>query len=415
MNFEFYVARRYLFSRKSHNAINIISAISALGVATATMAMVVTLSVFNGFQDLVADLFTAFDPQLKVEPAEGRQLADAERVTKLLCADPAVEVVTPVMQEQAMVVMPGGQQQVVTIKGVDDNWVEQADLRRILYPQLERPLTLHADVLQYGLLGIQLAAKLGLTVDFHDPLMVYAPKPGARVNMVNPMMSFNQDELLSPGQVFAVRQSKYDAHFIVTSLEFARRLFGQENGVTSLEVKLKDGDRWGKVQRRLSGQLGGDYRVENRWEQQADVFRIMRIEKFIAYLFLSFILLIASFNIIGSLSMLMIDKRDDVVTLRNMGASRAMLTRLFSYEGLLISLSGAVAGAALGVLLCWLQQEYGLVPMGSGQGDFIVESYPVSVRGWDVAAVLLTVMAVNIAAVWWPVRRLARRLMELRG
>ncbi len=408
---ELHIARRYLFARKSHNAINIISAISALGVAVATMAMVVTLSVFNGFRDLVADLFTSFDPQLQVTPVTGNLLSEPKRIVNLLKADPDVQAVTPVMQDQAMIVMPGGQQQVVTIKGVADNWEEQTDIQSILYPALNRPLTLHADVLEYGVLGIQLAARLGLSIDFHDPLAVYAPKPGARVNMTNPMLSFNQDELLSPGQVFAVRQSKYDANYIITSLGFAQRLFSREGELSHLEVRLTHPDRWGKVQRRLSKQLGSDYQIKNRWQQQEDVFRIMRIEKFLAYLFLSFILLIASFNIIGSLSMLMIDKQQNVVTLRNLGATTDTITRIFTWEGLLISLSGALLGAALGVLACWLQQEYGLVPMGSGQGDFIVESYPVSVRGWDVAIVLITVIVTNIAAVWWPVRRMAKRLV----
>ncbi len=410
MNFPLFIARRYLFSHKKHSAINIISAISALGVAVATMALVVTLSVFNGFQDLVAGLFTDFDPQLKVEPAQGKNLSNPERVLELLAKDSDVEAVTPCMQDQAMIVMDG-QQVVVTVKGVGSNWSRQANLEKIIYPKLGGEPVLQADVLQYGIFGEQLALRLGLSLNHHDPIPIFAPKPG-RVNMANPAESFRQDELLMPGYVFHVGQSKYDANYVVTSLSFAQNLFGRPDSLSQVEVKLRHADQWGKVQKRLAGQLGADYRVLNRYEQQADVFRIMEIEKFVAYLFLSFILLIASFNIIGSLSMLMIDKRQDVVTLRNLGATKSMVVRLFTYEGFLISLSGALLGALLGVGLCWLQQQYGLVPMGDQEGTFIVESYPVSVKLWDVAAVFATVVAVNFLVVWWPVRRMARKLLE---
>ncbi len=411
MNLSLFIARRYLLSKKSYNAINIISAISALGVALATMAMVVTLSVFNGFQDLVADLFTAFDPELKVVPLQGKHISQRDSVLTLLQRDADVAVVTPVLEEQAMIVL--GEEQVgVTIKGVADNWNLQADLQRVLYPQMQRDFILHADVLEYGILGIQLASRLGLPADFHDPLPIYAPKRGAKVNMANPMTAFNQDELLSPGYVFMVQQSKYDANYIVTSLGFSQRLFDQQGRISQIEIKLKHPDTWGSTQRRLQQAVGEGFVVQNRYEQQEDVFRIMRIEKFIAYLFLCFILLIASFNIIGSLSMLMIDKRQDVHTLRNLGATQSLVQRLFAYEGLLISTIGALLGAALGLLLCYGQQQFGWVPMGSGQGDFIVESYPVSVHLLDVALVLLTVIAVNALVVWLPVKRLTRRLLD---
>lgn len=411
MNLPFFIARRYLFSKKSYNAINIISAISAMGVALAAMAMVVTLSVFNGFQDLVADLFTAFDPELKVIPAEGKHIRKQDRVVQLLAKDPDVAALTPVLEDQAMIVQ--GQEQVsVTIKGVADNWPLQADLQRILYPQMQRDIILHADVLEYGVLGIQLAARLGLNADFHDPLTLYAPRRGARVNMANPMTAFNQGELLSPGYVFMVQQSKYDANYIVTSLGFAQTLFDQKDRISQLEIKLKRADTMGNTQRRLQKRVGERFIVQNRYEQQEDVFRIMRIEKFIAYLFLSFILFIASFNIIGSLSMLMIDKQADVRTLTNLGATPRFIRRLFALEGIMISVLGAILGTLLGLLICYLQQTYGFVPMGREQGDFIIESYPVSVHPFDIALVLLTVIIVNALVIWLPVKRLSRRILQ---
>ena len=408
MNTGLYIARRYLFSRKSHHAINIISGISVVGVAIATMALVCTLSVFNGFQELVADLFTAFDPQLRITPAEGATVRADDEALLRLQESPLVDVCTPVLEDQALVVH-NGQQQVVTIKGVADNIRQQAAIDEILYGDGE--FCLHADVLEYGVLGIGLASQLGLPASFPDPLQVYAPRKGERVNMANPLSSFNHDELQSPGVVFMVKQAKYDSQYILTSLGFAQRLFGQQDCISALEVKLADGlsARRGKDQ--VKKLLGPRFSVSDRYEQQEDVFRIMRIEKLISYLFLTFILLVACFNIIGSLSMLMIDKREDVKTLRSMGADDRLVRRIFMLEGGLISLAGSLVGIALGVLLCWAQQRFGLIAMGAVEGSFIVESYPVSVHLSDIAVIFLTVLVVGWLAIWYPVRYLTRNLL----
>ena len=297
MNFPFFIARRYIFSKKSHNAINIISGISVVGVAVATMALVCTLSVFNGFHDLVASLFTAFDPQLRITLAEGTTVeADDARLQELRKMD-CVAVYTPVMEGQAMVVT-GGQQHVVTIMGVADNFSKQTHIENILYG--DGSFVLHADVLEYGVLGLQLAAKMNLSADFTEPLQVYAPKRGERVNMANPLSSFNHQELQSPGVVFMVQQSKYDANYIPTSLGFAQRLFDQQGRISSAEVKLKKGTSLSQAKKEIQQLLGPKFMVQDRYEQQDEVFRIMRIEKLISYLFLTFILLVACFNIIGS-------------------------------------------------------------------------------------------------------------------
>ena len=407
MNTELYIARRYLFSKKSHHAINIISGISVVGVAIATMALVCTLSVFNGFQELVADLFTAFDPQLRITPAKGATFAADEYMQKLE-ESPLVAVCTPVLEDQALVVQ-NGQQQVVTIKGVGDNINEQAAIEDILYGDGE--FCLHADVLEYGVLGIQLASKLGLAASFPDPLQVYAPRKGEQVNMANPMSSFIHDELQSPGVVFMVKQSKYDGEYILTSLGFAQRLFGQQGRLSAMEVRLKDGVSTARGKQQIKQLLGKDFTVSDRYEQQEDVFRIMKVEKLISYLFLTFILLVACFNIIGSLSMLMIDKRNDVNTLRSMGATDQLINRIFMLEGCLISLAGSLIGIVMGVALCWAQQCFGLIAMGSVEGSFIVESYPVSVHLWDIVLIFLTVLVVGWAAIWYPVRYLSRNLL----
>ncbi len=404
MNYRFFIAWRYLFSKKSHHAINIISGISACGVAIASLAMVCTLSVFNGFRGLVADLFTDFDPQLKVTLAEGRTFSLNDPAITSLRQHPDVAVLTPCLEDQALVVREG-QQVVVTIKGMADNFTKQMALDRLLYPEMEEGVVLHADVLEFGIPGIQLAMQLGLRPDFETPLQVYAPKRGERVNMGNPMSSFNGDELMSSGYVFQVKQAKYDANYILTSLGFAQHLFDQQGRISQVELSLKEGANVRKVKRDISRQLGNKFVVQDRYEQQDDVFRIMRIEKLIAYLFLTFILLVASFNIIGSLSMLMIDKVNDIQMLRNLGAAPGDVRRIFILEGNMISLLGALVGVAIGVALCWLQQQYGLIAMGKSEGAFIVESYPVVVRAWDIVLVLLTVVVVSALIVWYPVHR----------
>ena len=404
-----FIARRYLFAKKSHHAINIISGISVLGVAVATMAMVVTLSVFNGFQDLVADLFTAFDPELRVTLKDGQTVSAKDTALLRLKRSDLVEVYTPVLEGQALVVQDG-RQQVVTIRGVADNITEQSHIEDILYG--DGSFCLHADILEYGVLGIQLAQQLGLPAYFENPLQVYAPKPGERVNIGNPLSSFNHDELQSPGVVFMVRQSKYDAGYIITSLQFAQRLFDRENRVSSIDLKLNEGVNPDKAKQQLQAQLGERFKVEDRYEQQNDVFRVMRIEKLISYLFLSFILLVACFNIIGSLSMLMIDKRQDIQTLRSLGATDAQICTIFRLEGHIISLAGALLGLTLGAVLCWIQQEFGLVTMGDSEGSFIVEAYPVSVYLTDILLVLVTVLVVGWLAIWYPVKYLANKILN---
>lgn len=407
--FSFFIARRYLFSRKSHHTINIISGISICGVALATMALVVTLSVFNGFRDYVASFFTAFDPQLKVTLAKGKTISADDPSLVALRAHEAVEVYTEVLEDQALIV-GNDRQWVVTIKGVDDNFNQQADLESILYGDGE--FVLHADVLEYGIMGIRLAQQLGLGARYDGALPIYAPRQGERVNLSNPMQSFTSDELYSPGVVFAVNQSRYDAHYILTSISFARRLFGQEGVVSAIELRLKPDANINAVQKDIRRLLGNRFIVQNRYEQQEDTFRIMQVEKFIAYLFLTFILLVASFNIIGSLSMLMIDKRADVQTLQALGADDRQTAQIFLLEGWLISGFGAALGIVLGLLLCWLQMRFGFVKLGQSEGSFIVDAYPVSVHTMDILVIFLTVLAVGLLAVWLPVRRMTRDLLR---
>ena len=409
MNLPFYIARRYLFSKKKHNAINIISGISVCGVALDTLALVCTLSVFNGFQDMVAGFFTAFDPELKITIREGKVFEPQGAAFQEVRSLPEIGVWTETLEENAMVQYKDRQAMAI-IKGVEDNFEELTSIDSLLYGAGE--FILHDSIVDYGVLGVELISELGTGLQFVDPLQVYAPKRNVRVNMANPSASFNRDYLFSPGVVFVVNQQKYDARYILTSLSFARNLFNYDTEVSAVELKLKPGTDVTAVQRKIARILGDEFVVLDRYEQQADVFRIMEIEKFISYLFLTFILAIACFNVIGSLSMLILDKREDVETLRNLGADDRLIARIFLFEGRLISLFGALSGIVLGLLLCYIQQRFGIISLGGGNGSFIVDAYPVSVHVTDVVLIFITVITVGFLSVWYPVHYLTRRLLK---
>lgn len=409
MNFPFYIARRYLFSKKSTHVINIISGISVVGVAVATMALVVTLSVFNGFHDLVASLLTSFDPQIEIVPTKGKTApADDPILTKIRNL-PQVDVATESVEDQAMAIYKG-RQAMIKVKGVEDNFSELSHINDILYGDGE--FSLHAANLQFGVVGIRLADNLGMTADWDGQLKIYAPKREGQLDLMNPTEGFVEDSVISPGVVFSVKQARYDRDYVLTSIAFARNLFGQQGMLSQLEIRLKPGSDLDAVKAEMQKIAGSKYRVLDRMEQQADTFKIMKIEKFIAYIFLTFILAVACFNIIGSLSMLIIDKKNDVVTLRNMGASDKQIARIFLFEGRMISAIGAILGILVGLLLCWLQQVYGLVSLGRSSGSFIVDAYPVSVHPEDIIIIFITVLAVGFASVWYPVRYFAKRLIQ---
>lgn len=408
MNFPFFIARRYLFSKKSTHAINIISAISAIGVAVATMALVIVLSVFNGFHDLVATLFTSFDPQLEVVPTMGKTAPCDDPVLTKIRQLPEVDVVTESVEDQALAVYQD-RQAMVTIKGVDDNFSDLSHINDILYG--DGSFSLHAANLEFGTLGVRLAQTLGVGAQWDGFMKIYAPVKEGQLDMSNPTGGFVVDSLNCPGVLFSVKQARYDKNYILTSIAFARNLFGQQGMLSSLEFRLKDGSDLDAVKKEMQQIVGDKYRVLDRFEQQEDTFKIMSIEKMMAYIFLTFILVVACFNIIGSLSMLIIDKKNDVVTLRNLGASDKQIARVFLFEGRMISAIGAIIGIGLGLLLCLLQQQFGFVKLGDSAGSFIVDAYPVSVHYIDVAIIFVTVLVVGWLAVWYPVRYLSKRLL----
>ena len=408
MNLSLYIAKRYLFSKKSHQVINIISGVAIAGIALATAAMVCTLSVFNGFQGVVADQFTAFDPDIKVSAAQGKSFFTDSPEIETAANTEGVALVSFSVEDKALVEY-GGKQVMVTLKGVDDKFSQLTDIERVLHGNGE--FILQDSLNSYAVLGGKIINELNCGIFFTTPLEVYAPNRGGKINLTMPARNFKKGTLLSSGLAFIVNQPEYDGGYILTSNEFTRKIFRRKpNEATSMEIKVVPGTEIQDTKERLEAILGSDYTIKDRYEQQDDIYKVMQIEKLISYIFLTFILLVACFNIVGSLSMLIIEKRDNMNTLRSMGADNKTIADIFIYEGIIISAAGALAGIVIGLALCLAQQEFGFISMGSTE-SFVVNSYPVEVHMNDILTTFVTVLAVGITAVWLPVRILTRKLV----
>ena len=403
-----FIARRYLFSKKSHNAINIITAIAVMGIGVATAAMICVMSVFNGFRDLVSSLYTTFDPELVVVPTKGKFASADDPLLTAVRRNPAVSRASATLTDNALILFRG-HPLIVTVKGVDSSFADVVQLRHILHGLDKRPYVLQSAGVHYGILGNGLAQQIG-TLDF-DKLQICAPRGGERINLANPIESFAIGDLHAGGLSFAVGQRKYDDTYILTSLDFARTLFEKEGKLSRLELRLRPGSDIEGVKGELRHTVGTKYQVLDRMEQQADVFNVMKFEKFFAYLFLTFIVLLACFNVVSSLSMVILEKRDDVRTLRHLGMSVSRVRSVFVTEGTFIALIGTLSGLAVGVALVLLQQEFGLIRMGDGS-NFITPTYPVSLHLTDTLVIFATSLGVGCLSVWYTVRTLSRRFLQ---
>ncbi len=410
MNLPLYIATRYLFSKKSHQVINIISGVAIAGVALATIAMVCTLSVFNGFKEMVAQQFTAFDADIKITAERGKGFTADSMLCSRLRALPCVAVATVAVEDKAMA-QYNGRQVMITLKGVEENFRELTNIEAALLGN--GTFMLSDSINSYAVPGIGLVSSLNCGIYHTAPLEIYAPRRGKKVSMSNPASNFKKGFLQSSGVTFAVNQPKYDDHYILTSAQFARDILGRAHDeATGIEIKLADGCSTAQAKRDIEAVMGNGFMLEDRYEQQKDVFKVMKIEKFISYIFLSFILLVACFNIIGSLSMLIIEKRENMNTLRALGATNKIITNIFVFEGTIISTIGAISGILIGLGACLLQQEYGLLTLGNGADDFVVNSYPVKVEGGDILAVFGTVVITGLIAVWLPVKVLTKKFLN---
>lgn len=401
MILEPHIAWRYLFSKKGHNAINIVSGISAAAVAVVTAAMICVLSVMNGFGELVERMFSEFDPVLMVVPAKGQTLRTDTLPIASLYAREDIEAVS-MQLEQTALVRYKDHQMPARVMGVDSLFTRTAHIDSIITDGF---YSVWDGAFDRAVLGRGLAAQLGINAHFTGALHLYAPKRTGRINLLRPDQSLLHEHAFIAG-TFAVNQIEYDDQLMLVSLPLAQRLFEyDEHTATALRIQLKEGKPIANSQKLIAKTLGPGYKVLDRYEQQADFFRILRIEKLLTIVLLVFILLIASFNIIGSLSMLIIDKTEDIRILSHMGADERMIRRTFLIEGWLISMLGTFAGLIIGVLLCLGQQHYGWLSLGTGT-EYIISAYPVQVQAGDVALVALIVLTLGFAAAWYPARKL---------
>ena len=387
MNFPFYIARRYLFSKKSHNAINIISMVSVCGVVVATMALVCALSVLNGFVGLVSSMLGNFDPELKIQPVHGKVFDPTLPAVREVKELPEVALFCEVLQDNAQV-RYRDRQSTATVKGVDDTFGRLTRIDSILVDSRDGSFVLSDEVANYANLGVGTAFSLGVRPNYADPLEIYAPKRNEKVNLANPVASLN---------------------FVLLPLPMVRSLFDYEKEVSAIELSLVPGADINSVKSRIKSLLGDDFSVKDRYEQQEASFRMMQGEKWMIFLILCFILILALFNVIGSLSMLMIEKKEDVRTLRNMGADDRLIRRIFLFEGWMISGLGALIGIVIGLALCLLQQELGIIKLGQAAGSFIIDAYPVRVEAGDILIVFITVLSIGFLAAWYPVHYLGKK------
>ncbi|MDR3057213.1 MAG: FtsX-like permease family protein [Prevotella sp.] len=405
MNLPLHIARRYLFAKKSHNAINIISMISVCGITVATMALVCALSVFNGFTDVVAKTFSAFDPELQIVPAQGKVFDSTNEKIKQIKKLPEIAFTAEELEENALIKFADRQEPII-LKGVSPEFEHLASIDKLI---IDGHFSLREGDIDNGVIGAGLAMFLGVRAGFLDPVELYVPKRNERINLANPATAFTQSEAYISG-VFALNQQKYDDQMLIVSIDLARELLRYENEISSLDIKVKDGASVDKVHSEIKSILGNDFIVKNRFEQQEDLYRMVNIEKWVTFLILSIILLIAVFNIVGSLTMLIIEKDEDIRILKSLGGNNKFITKIFLFEGWLITLVGAFAGLVLGLVICLLQQHFGLLKLGSTPGAFVIDAYPVSVQFLDIVLIFVTVNLIGFLAVLYPINNLRKRL-----
>ncbi len=403
MKLSLYIAKRYLFAKKSRNAINVISSISVAGVTVGTMALIIVLSVFNGLESLVRSIFNTFDPDLKITPAEGKTFIPDSSALKLLSDINGVACYSLCVEENALL-RYGEKQYVATIKGVDENYAQVTGIDSsmwdggfVLRSEQGRP---------YAIPGIGIANYLGMRINFITPLNIYVPKRTGTADL-NPEDAFIRNYIF-PSGIYQVEQ-EYDSKYVFIPIDFARELLEYKSEVSSLEIKFKQDAKESAVQKDVIRLFGKGFIVRNKYEQQEIFYKVMKSERIAIFFILTLILIIASFSIIGSLTMLIIEKERDIGILRSLGADNTLIRKIFIFEGWLISIIGAFAGILLGFAVCWIQQKYGIVRLQSD--SLIVNAYPVVMKIKDFIIVPATVLVIGFWAAWYPVRFLTKKYL----
>ncbi len=404
MIFPLYIARRYLLSRKRHNAINLISAISAFGVMGGSMAFILVLSVFNGFEGVVLSLFNAFHPDIRITASEGKTLSLTPDERQTIDRIPDIVHFHEVIEEIALL-RYRGKQNIATLKGVDDNYGEMSGLDTLIYAG---DFVISEGGLSRGVLGAGVAFRLGAMIDdMQNPVLVYI---GNRFASPGDMTSAFTVREIRPAGIFTVQQD-IDSRYVLVPLGLMREMLEYDNEVTSLELGLAKEASASKVKQQLKRSLGNKYTVQDKYEQQALLYRIIRSEKWAIFAILTFILLLAIFNIIGSLTMLILEKKKDIAIMQTMGATNRMVRRIFLLEGLLISFLGVISGLVIGGIIAWAQQKWGFISIGATD-TLVIDAYPVKINPADFVLIFLSVMSIGFLAAWLPVRRLSSKAVD---
>ncbi len=394
-----------MFSKKSHNAINVISLVSVCGIAVATMAMIIALSVFNGFGGLVETTFSAFDPELKITTVKGKvfdyQTASFERALQ----NSDIEFISESLEDNVLF-RYNNRQVPVILKGVSEDFKYLTQMDKLI---IDGSFRLREDVVDYATLGSGLAYTLGVRPGYIDPIDIFVPKRNVKVNLANPSAAFAQSNVLIGG-VFNLNQPQFDEQMAIVPIELARTLFRYNNEVSSLDIKLREGASVQKVRKTIAHLIGSDFLVEDRFEQQKESYRMLQIEKWVTFFILSFILIIAAFNVVGPLSILIIEKKNDIKIFKSMGAADETIAKIFLFEGWLISFSGIIIGVVLGVAISILQQHFGLLKLGGTPGAYLVDAYPVIVKATDVLLTFIIVCIICVSAIIYPVHNLKKQL-----
>lgn len=404
MNLPFYIARRYLIAKKTRNVINIISGISVVGVATGTMALIIVLSVFNGFDGLIKSLYSTFDPEIKISLAQGKTFSPDISLFSEIKNLGGVQHYSEVLEENVLL-RYGDRQYIATLKGVDETFADVTGIDTMI---VDGEFELINQDRPYAVVGQGVAYYLGIGLNFLNPLNIYSIKRTGIVS-VSPEQAINR-KLIFPSGIFSIEQ-EHNIKYVIVPILFARDLLGYSDEVSAIEIKVSTDADLPEIQEQIRSLLGDEYLVQNRNEQNELFYRIMKSEKWAIFLILTFILIIASFNIIGSLTMLILDKKQDIITLRALGASSRLIRKIFLLEGWMISILGAICGLLIGSLIAWLQAEYGLIKLNSS-GSFIIDAYPVVYKFTDVFKIFLTVLFIGLLAAWYPVRYISRKFLE---
>lgn len=403
MHLPYFIAKRYLFAKKSHNVINIISLISAVGIAIGTTALVVVMSVYNGFQDLVKGLYSSYEADLVISPSEGKFFSSSSEIFAKIKNDKSILSISEVIEENVFATYDKSQG-IATIKGVDSVYESNPNHAKML---VEGDFELHHGDIAQAVVGRGLAREMGIMTRFLDPLMIYFPIRGKDVSISNPMSSLRRQSLFPVG-IVSVEQS-FDKKYIFIPIETARELLDFKDEVSSLEIQLKEGNDPNQIQKQFQALLGDGFKVKNRYQQNETVYKMMTYEKIAIYMILLFIIIVVSCNVFGSLTMLIIEKKNDIHTLKSIGATDRLVQKIFTIEGWLITLSGLVVGIIVGIALCLIQRHFGVIKM---PGNFIVTDYPVLINGWDIVLTFFGVALIGFIITALPAWKVLPKLIK---